>query len=43
VKLGTYATKAEAKRAADEARKTRNSVLVSSQPSGYVVYAGKKK
>lgn len=43
MKLSTHKTKAEAKRAADKARKSYNSVIFSAQPEGYVVYVGKKK
>lgn len=43
MKMSTHQTKQEAKRAAAALRKTRLSVIVSSQPDGYVVYAGQKK
>lgn len=43
MKLSTHKTLAEAKKAAEKARKTHNSVIVSSQPQGYVVFVGKKK
>lgn len=42
MKLSTHKTKAEAKAAAAIARKTRQSVIVSSQPEGYVVYGGQR-
>jgi len=43
VKLSTHKTLGEAKKAASSARKIYNSVIVSSQPTGYVVHVGKRK